>query len=103
MEKEALDKIVDEILSLIEPHKSNIDGVLFYLHGAGRARDVEDIESYTLEKIRSILPNDIPIVSTLDLHANVSNEMLELSDGLFGGYEYPHIDFFDTGYLSIKL
>ncbi|WP_100066127.1 M81 family metallopeptidase [Miniphocaeibacter massiliensis] len=102
MEKEALDKIVDNIISMIEPHKNDLDGVLFCLHGAGRAVGVEDIESYTLEKIKAILPDNIPIMSALDLHANVSKEMVELSDGLFGGYEYPHIDFFNTGYLAMK-
>ncbi len=102
MEKKALDKIVDTIIEMIKPHKNDLDGVLFCLHGAGRAAGVEDIESYTLEKIRDVLPEGIPVVSALDLHANVSQEMLNLSDGLFGGYEYPHIDFFDTGYLAMK-
>lgn len=102
MEKEALDTIVNNILEMIKPHKDDVDGVLFCLHGAGRARGVEDIESYTLEKIRGILPEGIPVMSALDLHANLSKEMLELSDGLFGGYDYPHIDFFDTGYLALK-
>ncbi|WP_100066168.1 M81 family metallopeptidase [Miniphocaeibacter massiliensis] len=97
-----VNKVMDDIISVIKKNKDDIDGICFGLHGAGVARGIDDLESYVLKKIKEIVGNDIPIVSTLDLHANISNEMVELSDGLFGVKEYPHIDTYEAGYLAFK-
>ncbi|MEZ5391939.1 MAG: MlrC C-terminal domain-containing protein [Bryobacterales bacterium] len=39
----------------------------------------------------------MPIVITLDLHANVTCRMVELASGVFGYRTYPHIDMFESG------
>jgi len=36
-------------------------------------------------------------MATLDLHANVTDQMAEHADGLFGYDTYPHVDIGDTG------
>lgn len=97
-----MDRIMGDILPMLEAHKNEIDGICFGLPGAGYARGIEDLESYVLRKFREIVGNDMPIMSPLDLHANVSQEMVELSDGLFGVKEYPHVDMGEAGYLTMK-
>lgn len=45
-----------------------------------------------LEAVRSIVSPDIPIVATLDFHANLTDIMVQTADGLFGYNIYPHVD-----------
>ena len=40
---------------------------------------------------------DLPLVVSLDLHANVSPEMVEHADALIAYRTYPHVDMADTG------
>ena len=67
------------------------------------SESTDDLESYVLSRIREIVGNDLPIMITLDLHANLSKRMLELSDAVFGIKQYPHIDMYDAGYLAMKV
>jgi len=102
LERECVERIMGDILPVLESCKNDIDGICFGLHGAGYARGIEDLESYILHKFRDIVGDDMPIMSSLDLHGNISDEMLELSDGLFGVKQYPHVDSYETGYLTMK-
>ena len=52
--------------------------------------------------MREVVGAEIPAMVTLDLHANVSEKMVRLADGLFGIRQYPHIDMYDPGYLAMK-
>jgi microcystin degradation protein MlrC len=45
-----------------------------------------------LQTVRTIVGPDVPVVATLDLHANISARMVELADVLIGYDTYPHID-----------
>ena len=45
----------------------------------------------------------MPVVASLDLHANVTAAMMERSDGLVAYRTYPHIDMADTGARAARL
>lgn len=81
----------------------NIDGVCFAFHGAGVAEDVEDIEGDLLIATREILGKDIPIIITLDLHANVTRKMIEKSTAILSVKTYPHVDTYQTGIKAVNL
>jgi len=99
---ECVDRMLDTILPVCEQHKDTLDGICFCLHGAGVSEQSDDLESYVLRKLRAIVGPDMPITLSLDLHANVSQEMIDLADGTFGIKKYPHTDKFEAGYLAMK-
>jgi microcystin degradation protein MlrC len=74
-----------------------VDAVYLDLHGAGVAEGCDDIEGDILEGIRRLVGPSIPIVTTLDLHGNITERMVRNADMMFGIIEYPHIDYYDRG------
>ena len=69
-----------------------LDGVLLALHGAMVTEIDDDGDGYVLQTVRTIVGPDVPVVATLDLHANISARMVELANVLIGYDTYPHID-----------
>lgn len=79
-----------------------VDGVLLALHGALIGERIDDCEAYLLSEIRKLIGEEIPIVCTLDYHANVTEEMVRLSSLMVGFRTYPHVDFGETGERAAK-
>jgi microcystin degradation protein MlrC len=73
------------------------EGLLLCLHGAHTAVSTPDVTGCLLKIARTILGPKIPIVATLDLHANVTQQMINGATALIGYKTYPHIDLFETG------
>jgi microcystin degradation protein MlrC len=85
-------------LLIAELHSAGaVDGVYLCLHGAGVTETFEDAEGELLRRVRAVAGPDMPIVVSLDLHANVTRTMVDLSDALVAFRTYPHIDMADTG------
>lgn len=80
-----------------------IDGVMLPLHGAAAAEDVGDLEGDLLTAVRALVGPGIPIVVTLDLHADVTEPMVRCADAILGWETYPHRDTFETGVRGAKL
>ncbi|MEX1018189.1 MAG: M81 family metallopeptidase [Litorilinea sp.] len=74
----------------------DFDAVFLSLHGAAAAESEPDVEGDLIAATRAIIGPDIPIVTPLDHHANVTRRMIDLVDGLVGHRTQPH-DPFDTG------
>jgi len=74
-----------------------VDGVLLSLHGAMVAEGIDDCEGEILARIRSVVGPGLPIVSTLDMHGNVSPAMLANSDTLVAFDQNPHLDTYERG------
>ena len=53
------------------------DGILLNLHGAMVAQDHPDAEGDLLQSLRLEIGKDIPIFVTLDLHANITQKMVD--------------------------
>ena len=73
------------------------EALLVALHGALAAEREDDGDGYLLAQFRRALGPGVPIVATLDLHANVTRRMAENADAIMGYRTYPHIDFEETG------
>lgn len=82
--------LVDEIIAGL--HASRPNGVLLALHGAMVAEVDDDADGWILDRVRAAVGPDVPIVATLDMHANISQRMLVAADVLIGYDTYPHID-----------
>ena len=80
-----------------------IDGVFLAMHGAMVAEHIDDATGHVLAQIRNIVGPHIPIVATLDLHANVTKQMATAADALVGYHTAPHIDQSDTGSRGMAL
>lgn len=74
-----------------------LDGLLVAPHGATVAENAADADGDWLSRVRRIVGPDLPIVGTLDLHANVSEKMAAACDALFGYRSNPHLDQFERG------
>lgn len=74
-----------------------VDALLLSMHGAQTAEGIDDAEGRFIELARETLGPNVPIVVTLDLHANVTQRMVELSSGVFGYRTYPHVDMYEIG------
>lgn len=101
METACADQVMDHICSDLHTHADEYDGVFFAVHGAGCAEDYEDLEAYAFKRVREVIGTK-PMMSSLDLHGNITQEMLDLSDGLFGIKTVPHTDCYDAGYRAGK-
>src|SRR5262249_9295966 len=74
-----------------------VDAVLLALHGALVAEGAPDVEGEVLHALREVIGPKVPLVATLDLHANVTCEMVAAADALVLYHTAPHIDVFETG------
>jgi microcystin degradation protein MlrC len=80
-----------------------VEGLLLAMHGAQTAEGADDVEGHVLGCAREILGPAIPIVLTLDLHANVTRAMVGRATAIVGYHTYPHVDMFEVGQKAAKL
>jgi microcystin degradation protein MlrC len=74
-----------------------LDGVYVCSHGAGLTTGDDDPDGALLAMVREMVGPDVPVVATFDLHANVSERMVDSID-LFVGYRTnPHLDMKERG------
>lgn len=81
-----------------------VDAVYLSLHGAMVTESVDDVEGALLERLRG-MPGmaDKPFFGVFDLHANQSEAMTSLANGLVCYRENPHIDARDTAVRAADL
>ncbi|PLS08398.1 M81 family metallopeptidase [Neobacillus cucumis] len=88
--------IEKQMLESIE-QAGRLDGVLLALHGAMVVENLFDPEEHLLSKIRQAIGPNVPIATTLDMHANLSAKMIDYTPLHFGFKTYPHIDMYEQG------
>lgn len=96
VERDVYERIAGRLLNLIK-QAGSLDGIYLDLHGAMVAEHLEDGEGELLERIRALVGNAIPIVVSLDLHANVTERMLRHASALVVCRTYPHVDLAESG------
>jgi microcystin degradation protein MlrC len=103
--RDAFERIAGEIAEDLQAamRDGGVDAVYLDLHGAAVTEHLDDPEGELLERVRAIVGADVPMVASLDLHANVSEAMLAAADGMAAYRTYPHIDHADTGGLAAEL
>ena len=99
MSRECVEEAMDHICAELTARADEYDAVCAAMHGAGCADGYDDADSYFLRRMREVV-GDKPIMACLDLHGNITDEMVSLADGLFGIKTNPHVDFYDAGYTA---
>ncbi|MDN7624259.1 M81 family metallopeptidase [Burkholderia cenocepacia] len=93
--EDAFERIAGEIVEAAR--RGDCDAVYLDLHGAMVAEHTDDGEGTLLERVRAAVGPDVPVVASLDLHANVTDLMLRHADALVAFRTYPHVDMAETG------
>ena len=93
---DAFERITGELVSSLA-RTLPLDGVYLDLHGAMVSEAHDDGEGEILRRVRQAVGPRIPVVASLDLHANVTRAMVKYADALVAYRTYPHVDMADTG------
>ena len=94
--------ILDDLLARLQVGLP-VDGVLLVLHGSMMAEETPDASGEVLRRVRSVVGPRVPVVGTLDLHANVTEQMVHQATALIGYHTTPHIDQYETGQVAAGL
>ena len=95
--RDIFDTILEEMLSRIA-EAGSVDGVLLELHGSmvvgnlDSADGLDDAEGHILASVRELVGSGVPVLAQLDIHSNVSQQMIDQADVLIGRETYPEID-----------
>lgn len=81
----------------------DLDGLLVAPHGAAVSETHADMDGYWLGVLREQFGHDKPIVCTLDLHANVSQAMIDACDVTIAYRSNPHLDQRERGIEAAQL
>ncbi|AZS79077.1 M81 family metallopeptidase [Achromobacter spanius] len=99
--RDAFERIAGEIVDAARAGR--YDAIYLDLHGAMVTEHLDDGEGELLARVRQVVGPDVPVVASLDLHANVTAQMLQEADALVAFRTYPHVDMADTGEHAARL
>jgi microcystin degradation protein MlrC len=99
--EDAYERIAGEIVAAAGA--GGFDAIYLDLHGAMVAQHVDDGEGELLARLRAQVGASVPIVASLDLHANVTERMLASANALVAYRTYPHVDMAAAGARAERL
>ena len=88
---EDFQQLVDRMLETVQA-AGPLDGYLVAPHGATVSERYPDADGYWLGKLREVVGKDVPVVGTLDAHANLSPAMVAACNALVAYRTNPHLD-----------
>ena len=100
--REAFERVAEIICASLR-ECDELNAVYLDLHGAMVTEHHEDGEGELLRRVRDIVGPSVPVVISLDLHANVTEGMIEYCDAMTIFRTYPHLDMADTGARAYEL
>jgi microcystin degradation protein MlrC len=100
--KSSYKKIKDDFLRSLKKSLP-LDGILLSLHGSMVSDTAFDVEGDILESIHTELQQNIPIACSLDLHANITERMLENTIFMEAYHTCPHVDLLRTGHKAAEV
>ena len=98
----ALDTITGELIERLKA-APKLDGLLLALHGAMVTESYQAGDAEVVRRVRDAMGPTFSIVVTHDFHANVGEEIVELSTALLTYKENPHIDQRDRGLRAARI
>ena len=99
---DAYERIAGDMIRRLQAARP-IDGVYLDLHGAMVSERFDDGEGELLRRVRAVVGDRVPIAVSLDLHANVTRQMIALADAIAIYRTYPHVDMAETGARAARL
>ena len=100
--KECWETIRDMIVGAAKK-AGKLDGICLSLHGAAVMATEDDAEGALLEALRGVVGPDVPVLATLDLHANATAKMAKNANALVSYRTYPHIDVYERAAQAASL
>jgi microcystin degradation protein MlrC len=94
--RDAFERIAGSLVGCLS-QAMPVDAAYLDLHGAMVSEDFEDGEGEVLRRVRAALGPGAPLIVSLDYHANVTPQMVELTDAMIAYRTYPHVDRIETG------
>lgn len=89
--EELTGELIERLAALPEP-----DGLWYDIHGAMTVEGVDDAEAVLLERIRATVGPRVTVSTSMDLHGNVSRELVHRSDLITCYRMAPHEDHMET-------
>ncbi len=99
---DALQQLLARMFARLES-AGQLDGVLVAPHGAAVSESARDADGFWLAKLRERVGPNVPIVGTLDAHANLSPGMLSSCDALVAYRTNPHVDQRERGIEAARI
>lgn len=96
IEASAFEALVDKLLAELR-RAGPLDAILAAPHGATVAENHPDADGYWLAEVRNAVGSHLPIVATIDPHANLSQAMVEATNAIIAYETNPHLDQRATG------
>ncbi|MEZ4497607.1 MAG: M81 family metallopeptidase [Thermomicrobiales bacterium] len=102
VEQATFDALLERLLAHIDA-TGEIDGVLLALHGAMATEQYDDADGVIAAAVRAKIGPDVPLVISLDLHANITQLLVDSVDAIAAFKTAPHIDHRDTGQRAARM
>lgn len=80
-----------------------LDGLLVAPHGATVSEEFPDADGEWLYRVRNQVGAELPIISTIDLHANLSQRMVDACNAIIAYRTNPHLDQDNRGLEAARL
>ena len=93
--RECFDEVLADFRQEAAKHP-DAAGIYLYLHGAMVVEGLGSGEEWTVRELRKTVGAKIPITLAQDFHANVSDGLVPLVQGIAGYRTAPHTDYDDT-------
>src|SRR5690606_21311726 len=91
IDRRAFDELLGRMWQTLDG-AGHLDGVLVAPHGATVSQDWADADGHWLQQLRRRVGTDMPIIGTLDPHANLSPAMVNSCHALLAYRTNPHLD-----------
>jgi microcystin degradation protein MlrC len=83
--------------------EGKLDGILVAPHGATVSESIHDVDGDWLSHVRNLVGPQVPIIGTLDPHANLSPRMVAATNALIAYRTNPHLDQHARGIEAVML
>jgi microcystin degradation protein MlrC len=100
--RDAFETIAGELLQRMSEARA-VEAIYLDLHGAMVCEHVRDGEGELLRRVRDLVGPDLPVVVSLDFHANISAGMYRHASAMVVYRTYPHVDMAATGQRAARL
>ncbi|MTD58984.1 M81 family metallopeptidase [Amycolatopsis pithecellobii] len=100
--EDAFESLVGEMLDLLRKN-GPWDGVLLNIHGAAVAEHIPDADGEIAARAREVVGRDVPVGAVLDMHANVSERLIDALTVTLVYQTNPHIDARDKAEACTRL
>ncbi|MBP89765.1 MAG: hypothetical protein CMJ64_24175 [Planctomycetaceae bacterium] len=99
---DAFDAILETMFAELD-RAGQLDGILVAPHGATVSEEHPDADGYWLAELRGRVGESMPLIGTLDAHANLSPLMVDSTNALIAYRSNPHLDQRARGIEAAKL